>query len=155
MAETRMLKLYKFARRMTKHPRLETLLATQPSRIIHGDFFTLERLFQDPPFQIERAYIEPHKVIARHRHPCGDTFEWLISGDGFLKINDTIYPFAEKGPLNRLVPISRLDWHGGETGDLPSVFLSIQIWDYVPMPAVTEDWEPWVENEPIAHEISP
>ena len=93
--------------------------------------------------------MDPHCDISMHRHPHADTFEYFLSGEGLIVINNTTFKQVDLDRENRLIPISRLDWHGGKTGTIPSIFLSIQIWDDEIM-AVTNDWEALLDGEAIA-----
>ena len=123
----------------------------RPIRTVSGERWKLELLWEEPPFQIERATVLPDSVVPIHRHPNADSWECYVAGDLMLSINGHCFTINEHTRRNKL-PVLRTSWHGADIGPKGAQFLSIQKWFSKPR-AITDDWEAY-PNDPAAGQIA-
>lgn len=111
----------------------------RPWRVITGDGWKLEQLWQNWNLQVERVTIAPNTEVVRHSHPDVDSWEYLQSGSGVLEIGHRLFVIDSKSPPVPL-PIKRGVWHGGKTGPQGACWLSIQEW-FIPVSSIDTNWE--------------
>ncbi len=108
-------------------------------RTVEAPQGSLELLWADGIFQIERVSVHPNTPIPKHRHPNVASWEYLLKGNGLVCIKHRVIS-VENDIDTRLQFVPRNVWHVGHTNDLGAYWLSIQKWFSAPT-SVAEDWD--------------
>lgn len=113
--------------------------AGQPKELAAGQS-TIEVVYRDQGFQIERIALAPHTTVSSHRHPGVQSYEYHLRGEMEFWLGRRVYHQTAQSPF-RLVPVSDRAFHSGIVGESGVTFLSIQHWGIVVPSSVQDVWE--------------
>lgn len=106
----------------------------EPVRI---DGATVELLFRQGQYQVERCTIDPDTEIPDHVHPHIDSVEYFVGGASRFRIAQ----WSGVPTPGETVRIRPGIVHGASVGHTGVVFLSLQHWIGIPPSHVTDDWQ--------------
>lgn len=90
---------------------------------------TVDVVYRDGQFQVERIALKPHTIVKAHRHPGVDSYEYHVDGDiDFFLGRRMFHQTPETVRHMRMIPVPQFAFHAGIAGNCGATFLSIQQW---------------------------
>ena len=131
-------------------------LKTRPFVVPHDSSLIFDNnirgcvLYRAECWQVQMFVLDPNTNIPEHLHPNVDSFEVFLSGDIEFTINGQVLtPRSDTPNFNgnsvhygKFIRVSPSTWHGGRSGNVGGMFLSVQQWLNGVRPTnVGDDWE--------------
>lgn len=130
---------------------LERPIIRPPTDAFYEDhnavLFTFHR---DVDMQVELFVAKPNVIIPTHKHPHIESYDVFMFGAGVLTVGDSLdalFQFNTRKTtreyhraMGNAAWLNRDTWHGGETTDVASTYITFQKWYDMKPTHVANDW---------------